>query len=151
MVCHYWSRTDFCANRIPPVLAWVWLCTRALFAKHLLSIYKEALLQAEACFTVKMATAETLFKISIIVLCTIILTKCQVEIQQVPEDEAHDIPPGVPKGMTQENVVKFTPPNLNEEESHSTRIPSNMKCDGCTAIAHQVSMHRNYFVGTKGK
>lgn len=52
--------------------------------------------------------------------------------------DADDVPPikldtgGGPQSMS------FKPPDINEEEQHSNRIPSNLLCDGCLVVAYQV-------------
>ena len=35
--------------------------------------------------------------------------------------------------------LSFSSPKLNEEEEHSGFVPSNMKCDACTAVAYQIN------------
>ena len=37
-------------------------------------------------------------------------------------------------------TIRFEPPTLNDEESHSTHMPDMMKCDACKAIAYQVNI-----------
>ena len=54
------------------------------------------------------------------------------------DDDDDDEAPEVPEGMNRENMVKWSAPDLSDEEAHSSRLPSNMKCDGCTAVAYQV-------------
>ena len=56
----------------------------------------------------------------------------------VPDDGDDDMPEARP-GEQVLNSVKWSAPNLSDEEQHSTRLPTNLKCDGCTAIAYQVS------------
>ncbi|KAL4240186.1 Marginal zone B [Mactra antiquata] len=36
-------------------------------------------------------------------------------------------------------TISFSPPSLNDEEAHSLHMPSNMKCDACTAVVYQLS------------
>lgn len=53
------------------------------------------------------------------------------------------------------NSVKWSAPNLSDEEQHSTRLPTSLKCDGCTAIAYQigliVSSYHKHKYDKKGK
>ncbi|KAF6017534.1 MZB1 [Bugula neritina] len=41
--------------------------------------------------------------------------------------------------MVRENIMKWSTPTLSDEEAYSVRLPSSFKCDGCTAIAFQIS------------
>lgn len=55
------------------------------------------------------------------------------------DDMEPEVPPGdsIPPGATS---FSFKPPEINEEEQHSSRIPSNLVCDGCKAVAYQVNI-----------
>lgn len=104
------------------------------------------------------STIRLLFIGCIICAITLVTVSGREEVQDstgVDNDEAKETPPTtdhdddefddedgvppVPEGMVRENLVKWSAPELNDEEAHSVRLPSNLKCDGCTAVAHQVS------------
>lgn len=57
------------------------------------------------------------------------------------EWDGEGMPPARP-GEQVINSVKWSAPNLSDEEAHSTRLPGNLICDGCTGIAHQVCTSR---------
>lgn len=47
--------------------------------------------------------------------------------------------------------MSFKSPELTDEEQHSSHLPSNLKCDACTAISFQVicvfvSFNFNYYL-----
>ena len=58
------------------------------------------------------------------------------EEDEVLEDETEAPPPPGTQRM------RFTPPQLTEEEEKSPLLPKSMECDGCHATAHQ--MHKAF-------
>lgn len=37
-------------------------------------------------------------------------------------------------------TIRMSPPDLNDEESHSVHMPVHLKCDACTAIVYLVNI-----------
>ncbi|XP_067937398.1 marginal zone B- and B1-cell-specific protein-like [Watersipora subatra] len=76
----------------------------------------------------------------LIISCNPVQCEDEEGQEDFDEDDEFDDVPAVPEGMSRENMMKWSAPDLNDEEAHSTRLPSNLKCDGCTAIAFQLSV-----------
>ena len=84
----------------------------------------------------------------LIISCNPVQCEDEEGQEDFDEDDEFDDVPAVPEGMSRENMMKWSAPDLNDEEAHSTRLPSNLKCDGCTAIAFQVHCQVNRFCKT---
>lgn len=37
--------------------------------------------------------------------------------------------------------IKFTTPDLHDDEAHSPWMPDELRCDACTAVSYQVGLH----------
>ena len=49
---------------------------------------------------------------------------------------------GLPQDLKQKEM-KFSPPQLSDEEERSPHMPGYLKCDGCIAVATQINIAFN--------
>ena len=40
--------------------------------------------------------------------------------------------------------IAYTPPDLNNDNAHSTFLPDRLRCEGCKAVAYQVMVNFIY-------
>ncbi|ELU07451.1 hypothetical protein CAPTEDRAFT_226465 [Capitella teleta] len=70
-------------------------------------------------------------------LCAFLLLSSAAHSQVFPDDEDDE--------DTNSGTIKFSSPDLSDDEAHSPWVPDTLKCDACKAVAFQLTTNFDKF------